>query len=174
MGTHDRRGGYMDLFHDEDYMRDFLRIVGANDHPDQAVYGDRLDAALEAWCAPHDKGPDSTVGHDGPCTPEIKEAIRLTVHEEAHSGKHWYRLYPPIPCHAKRHGHICDTDHDGQWWPEQHRVTGEMRAAMRETDLDLAVRKFLVDVDTEAIHNHAQVPGHGRWYPRIYRNLYAP
>ena len=126
--------------------------------------------------AAEDKDGDGEISHEERISfiQQRAAAIRLTVHEEAHSGKHWYRLYPPIPCHAKRHGHICDTDHDGQWWPEQHRVTGEMRAAMRETDLDLAVRKFLVDVDTEAIHNHAQVPGHGRWYPRIYQNLYAP
>ena len=45
---------------------------------------------------------------------------------------------------------------------------------MRERDLDEAVRAFVRDVDTEAIHGEPMVPGHARWYPRIFNGLYAP
>ena len=82
--------------------------------------------------------------------------------------------YPPLPCHAARHGSTCETDADGSWWPEQARVPRAMRAAMGETELDAAVAAFVADVDTEAIHGAPMVPGHGRWYPRSYRSTYAP
>ncbi|KAH8099196.1 hypothetical protein JL720_2180 [Aureococcus anophagefferens] len=167
MGTNERGGGYNDLFHDDDYLRGFLRIVGADGFPRRGNYSARLDSEIAAWCARRRGG--ARVG----CAPELVDELERTVHEEAHAGKHWYRLYPPLPCH-KRHGHVCDVDDDGKWWPEQHRVTREMRKAMRERDLDEAVRAFVRDVDTEAIHGEPMVPGHARWYPRIYNGLYAP
>ncbi|KAK7242939.1 putative tubulin polyglutamylase [Aureococcus anophagefferens] len=167
MGTNERGGGYNDLFHDDDYLRGFLRIVGADGFPRRGNYSARLDSEIAAWCARR-RG-----GARGGCAPELVDELERTVHEEAHAGKHWYRLYPPLPCH-KRHGHVCDVDDDGKWWPEQHRVTREMRKAMRERDLDEAVRAFVRDVDTEAIHGEPMVPGHARWYPRIYNGLYAP
>ena len=108
------------------------------------------------------------------CSPQTRRELELTVHEEAHTGPHWYRVSPPLPCHAARHGSTCETDADGSWWPEQARVPRAMRAAMGETELDAAVAAFVADVDTEAIHGAPMVPGHGRWYPRSYRSTYAP
>ena len=39
MGTHGRAGGYRDLFHDDGYVRAFLRIVGVDAHPEKERYG---------------------------------------------------------------------------------------------------------------------------------------
>ena len=46
MGTHGRAGGYRDLFHDDGYVRAFLRIVGVDAHPEKKRYGGALAAAL--------------------------------------------------------------------------------------------------------------------------------
>ena len=51
MGTHGRAGGYRDLFHDDGYVRAFLRIVGVDAHPEKKRYGGALAAALDQFCA---------------------------------------------------------------------------------------------------------------------------
>ncbi|KAJ1453230.1 hypothetical protein M885DRAFT_524895 [Pelagophyceae sp. CCMP2097] len=158
MGTHARHGGYRDLFHDEGYITHFLSLLGADDWPKQHGYSEKLEVALEHFCAARTEE----------CSFAAKEAIRATVHEEAHAGPDWYRLYPPLHC---LRGEACVGDRQ---WPEQAKVTDLMRAAMRETSLDVALRQFLDAVDTEAIHGKPQVPGHARWAPRAFKGQYAP
>ena len=164
MGTHGRAGGYRDLFHDDGYVRAFLRIVGVDAHPEKKRYGGALAAALDHFCA----------AAGGSCAPGDRADLEAAVDEEAHAGPHWYRLYPPTRCVAARHGGACETDADGAWWPEQARVSRAARAAMGETPRDATLRAFLAAVDTEAIHGAPAVPGHGRWSPRAYRGTYAP
>ncbi|KAJ8602352.1 hypothetical protein CTAYLR_004237 [Chrysophaeum taylorii] len=167
MGTHLRDGGLNDLFTDDGYLRHLFMLLGANGHPDQVRYNASLEAAIDAFCdARHEPCSDAHKGH-----------LRLSVHEEAHAGPHWYRLYPPIPCF----GASCaatteeEEEEDGgaSWWPQQARVTGEMRRAMQETPLDVLLREFQQNTDTSKIHGVPQVPGHGRWAPRTYAGLSA-
>ena len=47
---HQRAGGYRDLFHDEDYIKAFLQILGADDYPRQREYAPKLRDAVDAHC----------------------------------------------------------------------------------------------------------------------------
>ena len=164
MGTHERMGGYRDLFHDEDYIKAMLQILGADDYPRRDGYGAKLSTAIDTFCA----------SYAGQCTARLRRELATVVHEEAHAGPHWYRLYPPLQCHRSRHGGACESDSHGHWWPEQARVTRSMREAMGETELERAIYEFVTTTDTQAIHGETTVPGHGRWYPRVYHGIYAP
>ena len=92
MGTHGRAGGYRDLFHDDGYVRAFLRIVGVDAFPEKKRYGGALAAALDHFCA----------AAGGSCAPGDRADLEAAVDEEAHAGPHWYRLYPPTRCVAAR------------------------------------------------------------------------
>jgi len=164
LGTNERGGGYRDLFHDDDYVRAVLQILGADAYPESAGYADALKAAVDAFCE----------HYRGRCSPQLRRELELAVHEEAHAGPSWYRIYPPLPCHASRHGEACQKDEDGSWWPDQGRISDAMHRAMGETEADAALRAFLANVDTESIHGKPMVPGHARWYPRRYMGQYAP
>ncbi|KAJ8603023.1 hypothetical protein CTAYLR_001572 [Chrysophaeum taylorii] len=155
MGQHDEQGGFDNLFHDEGYVQAMFEVLGANDYPRRRAYEGKLDAAIERYCAEEERCGDDN---------EIIEAMRQAVHEEAHSGPHWYRVYPPIKCRSLG----CE-EYEGEaaWWPEQARVSRSQRASFGETHLDAAVRSFLETVDTSEIHGIPLVPGHGRWPPRL-------
>mmetsp|Transcript_33274 Transcript_33274/g.106215 ORF Transcript_33274/g.106215 Transcript_33274/m.106215 type:complete len:773 (-) Transcript_33274:50-2368(-) len=170
MGTHIRKGGANDVFTDDDYLRDAFLVLGANDFPNRSTYDPRLDAAVADFC-------DNLVE---PCTPTQIDHIKRAVHEEAHTGPHWYRLYPPLPCfppqatnHDDNNPCVVDDADGSSRWPDQARVTPEMRTAFQETPLDTTLRLFVDAVDTSKIHGRRPVPGHGRWGPRTYAGFEA-
>lgn len=168
VGTHLRNGGLKDLFHDDGYLRELFALLGANGYPDKSKYGQKLEQAIDQVC----RGEPG-----GACSAEQREMLGVAVHEEAHAGAHWYRLYPPIRCFAsssseKEGDCVVEKEEDGSkksWWPEQARISGAMRDAMEETPNDVLLNRFLDDVDTSKIHGVLQVPGHGRYLPRTLR-----
>ena len=162
MGTHDRAGGARDLFTDMGYFEALLRIVGADGYPNAPRYEEALDAAICAFC-----GVSTGPGGPSPaCAEDEVAAIKVAVHEEAHAGPNWYRLYPPIPCR----GAACAPPEPGApdglvQFPEQFKLLQAHLDALEETRLDTVVREFLSATDTAAIHGSAAVPGHARWPP---------
>lgn len=172
VGTHLRDGGFADLFHDDGYLRDMFRLLGADGHPRQARYNASLDDALDRFCRDRPE----------PCTAAQIAHLRLTVHEEAHAGNHWYRVFPPQPCwpdhNVEEIPHPClpaddDDPAAAWWWPEQARLPPAMRRAMEETPADAVVRDFLATTDTAQIHGIRQVPGHARWPARSWLGVSA-
>ena len=70
-----------------------LQIAGVDDFPEAPAYADKLDAAICAFCGSRDGKPN--------CAADEVAAMARAVHEEAHAGPDWYRLYPPLTCHAR-------------------------------------------------------------------------
>uniref|UniRef100_A0A7S0TCK6 Tubulin--tyrosine ligase-like protein 9 n=1 Tax=Chrysocystis fragilis TaxID=1411660 RepID=A0A7S0TCK6_9STRA len=167
MGTHAASGGAGNLFFDNAYVRGFLRLVGADGYPRAPDYAPALDAAITAFC-------NASAANARGCTPRATRAMATAVHEEAHAGRHYYRIYPPISCFERDPRSPCrasssnaaddpDTPHH---WPNQALFTDAEYAAMPESSLDKIVRRFLTTTDTQLIHGVPQVPGHARWPPR--------
>lgn len=154
-GQHNLHGGFSNLFHDDNYVKALLEIAGANAYTRKDAYASKLEAAVEKFCG-------------NSCLKEQEQAIVQAVHEEAHAGPHWYRLYPPIRCRPPQNAaSACVAAEDGgYWWPEQARLTERQLFAFNETLLDKTVRDFLNKIDTSQIHGVPMVPGHGRWPPR--------
>mmetsp|Transcript_30300 Transcript_30300/g.97669 ORF Transcript_30300/g.97669 Transcript_30300/m.97669 type:complete len:741 (-) Transcript_30300:68-2290(-) len=161
MGTHQHGGGSGNLFFDDGYVRDFLTLVGADDYPRKMEYADELEDAVANFC-----GGGARQHHE--CDDVAKAEIRRAVHQEAHAGPHWYRLYPPISCFADDCLLEEGNHHDRSWPLQGARFDDAHLAAFGETHLDTIVREFLTETDTEAIHGVTQVPGHGRWPPRDF------
>lgn len=159
MGTHLNSGGHGNLFYDNSYVKGMLQIVGADDYPRKAEYADILENAISAFC---ERAGDAACNIQG-----AREAMAQAIHEEAHAGRHYYRVFPPVACFAAQ-GPCRDANRDGgpSFWPNQALFTEEEYAAMRESPLDRVVRDFLTTTDTERIHGVSQVPGHARWQPR--------
>ena len=171
MGTHIRQGGAGDVFTDDDYLKHAFLLVGVNDFPHRVNYDDKLNKAIKNFC-------DNLVE---PCTPAQINELKTSVHEEAHAGANWYRLYPPLPCFPTSDELASNTSpcvpRDDQsspmWWPDQAKVSPEMRTALQETPLDATLWDFHQSVDTTAIHGHRPIPGHGRWGPRNFAGFEA-
>ena len=168
VGQHDHDGGAAFAFTDYGYVRDMFRAAGVDGYPDRAAYEAPLAAAVCAFCD----------GREADCGPDEVRAMRRAVHEEAHAGPNWYRLYPPLPC-LKTDG-TCATA-KARWpdegasaaplaavFPDQFVLTDAHIAAFGETKLDRVVREFLEVTDTAKIHGRAAVPGHARWAPRPF------
>lgn len=165
MGTHMAAGGAGNLFFDNAYVKSLLQIVGADGFPRSRSYDDRLDVAVRRFC---NQTEDSSS-----CTPAAVDAMRRAVHEEAHAGRHFYRLYPPLVCFERENSSPCRLDADADdrpphahHWPNHLQLSEAVYAAMPESPLDRLVRRFLATTDTELIHGVPQVPGHARWPPR--------
>lgn len=164
MGTHGTNGGASNLFFDNGYVRDLLQIVGADAYPRAPQYQAKLDAAISTFCADN---------HDD-CGPDEREAFARAVHEEAHAGQHFYRVYPPISCFEREEFSHCRLHHGNQTvWPNQATFSDDDLAAMPESPIDRIVRRFLQTTDTELIHGVPQVPGHARWPPRDFHGASA-
>uniref|UniRef100_A0A7S3K6M5 Tubulin--tyrosine ligase-like protein 5 n=1 Tax=Aureoumbra lagunensis TaxID=44058 RepID=A0A7S3K6M5_9STRA len=166
MGTHIRKGGYNDQFTDNDYLRHALMIVGAGGHPHYSKYTEKLESTIDDFCLQRIEA----------CDEDDKKLLRLATNEEAHTGEHWYRLYPPTRCHppSPPEPNPCLIDEeDESWWPEQARVNKILRTAFQETPRDTLLWDFFHSVDTSAIHGKRTVPGHGRWAPRTYKEYTA-
>lgn len=161
MGTHGASGGSGNLFFDDNYVKSLLQIVGADGYPRAATYQANLDDAIAKFC--------NQSANVRQCTPHATAAMARAVHEEAHAGRHFYRLYPPISCFERDKTSSCrdaNTRTNVRNWPNQALFTEEEYAAMPESQLDNIVRQFLTTTDTELIHGVPQVPGHSRWQPR--------
>ena len=164
-GIHTGNDGGADIiFTDYGALRSLLQIAGVDDFPEAPAYADKLDAAICAFCGSRDGTPN--------CAADEVAAMARAVHEEAHAGPDWYRLYPPLTCHA-RDGTCAPPapprSKGGQAasdWPDQFKLTEAHLAAFVESRLDTAVREFLEATDTSLIHGRVVVPGHGRWPPR--------
>ena len=167
IGENGDDGGADIIFTDYGALRSLLQIAGVDDFPEAPAYADKLDAAICAFCGSRDGKPK--------CAADEVAAMARAVHEEAHAGPDWYRLYPPLTCHARdgtcappapprsKGGRGGEAASD---WPDQFKLTEAHLAAFVESRLDKAVREFLEATDTSRIHGRVVVPGHGRWPPR--------
>ncbi|KAH8056733.1 hypothetical protein JL720_14203 [Aureococcus anophagefferens] len=164
-GIHTGNDGGADIiFTDYGALRSLLQIAGVDDFPEAPAYADKLDAAICAFCGSRDGTPK--------CAADEVAAMARAVHEEAHAGPDWYRLYPPLTCHA-RDGTCAPPapprsagGRPASDWPDQFKLTEAHLAAFVESRLDRVVREFLEATDTSLIHGRVVVPGHGRWPPR--------
>ena len=167
VGEHARDGGIDSFFTDYGAVESLLELAGVTEFPGAAAYQAALDAAICEFCGSRDGTPK--------CAADEVAAMARAVHEEAHAGPDWYRLYPPLTCHARdgtcappapprsRGGRGGEAASD---WPDQFKLTEAHLAAFVESRLDKAVREFLEATDTSRIHGRVVVPGHGRWPPR--------
>jgi len=167
VGEHARDGGIDSFFTDYGAVESLLELAGVTEFPEASAYQAALDAAICEFCGSRDGTPK--------CAEDEVAAMARAVHEEAHAGPDWYRLYPPLTCHARdgtcappapprsKGGRGGEAASD---WPDQFKLTEAHLAAFVESRLDKAVREFLEATDTSRIHGRVVVPGHGRWPPR--------
>ncbi|KAJ8599336.1 hypothetical protein CTAYLR_005325 [Chrysophaeum taylorii] len=167
MGTHANLGGSGNLFFDDSYVKSLLQIVGADAYPNASAYQANLDRAIDAFC---DKTEEEEEEESLHCSSLERDELARAVHEEAHAGNHWYRVYPPIACFERADLDRCKlaSDQTTRAWPNQATFSASDLRAVRETPLDIIVRRFLATTDTELIHGVPQVPGHARWPPREF------